>query len=236
MTTKERDKLASKMLWIIPAMILFLISDYCLGIEPADSNTVSGIVSTGWMNFAGWRIAVSNICGVVGTGFFAAAAVAFIKYLKDKSARCGSAWDRRFIKLYTAGLICACLSALYYRLASGMMIQSFDAAWQAAGGNTEAAVSAWERVNLIQSIPYFFTLAVVEITVSFGWIALVFKGALPLKKICFLAAPLPAAGVGILLDSLITLPFDGVATGFESIGWLVMFLCARRAVQRDPMK
>ena len=223
------------MLWIIPAMILFLISDYCLGIEPADSSTVSGIVSTGWLNFADWRIVVSAVCGIVGTGFFAAAAVAFIKYLKNKSARCGT-WDRRFIRLYVAGLICACLTALYYRLASGMMIQSFNAVWQASGGNTEAAVAAWDQVNLIQSIPYFLTVAVVNLTVSFGWVALVFKGTLPVKKVFFLAAPLLAAGIGILLDSLITLPFDGIATGFESIGWLVMFLCARRAVQRDPMK
>ena len=32
MTTKERDKLASKMLWIIPAMLLCILGDYCMGI------------------------------------------------------------------------------------------------------------------------------------------------------------------------------------------------------------
>ena len=43
MTAQERTKITKRMLWIIPAMILCIIGDYCMGLEPKDSTAVSFI-------------------------------------------------------------------------------------------------------------------------------------------------------------------------------------------------
>ena len=53
------------MLWIIPGMLLAMVGDYCMGIEPKDSVAISGMISSGWLSIADWRIAVSNIGGLV---------------------------------------------------------------------------------------------------------------------------------------------------------------------------
>ena len=53
------------MLWIIPGMLLAMVGDYCMGIEPKDCVAISGMISSGWLSIADWRIAVSNIGGLV---------------------------------------------------------------------------------------------------------------------------------------------------------------------------
>ena len=58
--------------------------DYCMGIEPKESTVVSFLISSGWLTIADWRIALSNIGGLIGTVFYAIAALSFIEYLKCK--------------------------------------------------------------------------------------------------------------------------------------------------------
>jgi len=56
---------------------------------------------------------------------------------------------------------------------------------------------------------------------------------LPLKKMWVLAAPLLVAGIGFLLEMILPLPFNGFSSGFESFGWIVMFLGGIRAIKND---
>ena len=64
MTAEQRAKICKRMLWIIPGMILAIIGDYCMGIEPKDSTSISFMISSGWLTIADWRIAMSNIGGL----------------------------------------------------------------------------------------------------------------------------------------------------------------------------
>ena len=59
-----------------------------MGIEPKDSTAVSFMISSGWLTIADWRIALSNIGGLVGTAFYTIAALSFIEYLKYKLSQC----------------------------------------------------------------------------------------------------------------------------------------------------
>ena len=70
MTAQERAKITKRMLWIIPAMLLCIIGDYCMGLEPKDSVPVSFMISTGWLTIADWRIALSHIGGLIGTALY----------------------------------------------------------------------------------------------------------------------------------------------------------------------
>ena len=84
MKTEQRVKICKRMLWIIPAMILCIIGDYCMGIEPKDSTAVSFMISSGWLTITDWRIVLSNIGGLFGTVFYTIAALSFLEYLRYK--------------------------------------------------------------------------------------------------------------------------------------------------------
>ena len=65
MTADGLKKIYRLMLWIIPGMLLAMVGDYCMGIEPKDSIAISSMISSGWLTIADWRIAVSNIGGLI---------------------------------------------------------------------------------------------------------------------------------------------------------------------------
>ena len=141
MTTDELKKVARRMLWVIPGMILAMIGDYCMGIEPKDSYAISGMISSGWLSIADWRIAVSNIGGLIGTFFYTISALPFAAFLKTLLLGCKGKWDRRLLKLYIAGLILGVMCFLYFHLECGTLIHNFNLFCEAVGGNTELAVA-----------------------------------------------------------------------------------------------
>ncbi len=232
MRTEQRSKICKRMLWIIPAMILCIIGDYCMGIEPKDSTAVSFMISSGWLTIADWRIALSNIGGLFGTVFYTIAALSFLEYLRYKFSQCSDNWDRRFLKVYTAGLIWGCMVFIYFHLACGTLIHNYKVIYEAAQGDTARAVAAWNRSYAVQAVPYWVSFVVLGIASTGGWIVLVLRDVLPLKKIWVLAAPLLIVGIGFLLEWILPLPFNGLSSGFESFGWIVMFLGGIQAVKK----
>lgn len=77
MEAEKLQTIQKRMMYIILGMICFMIGDYCMGIEPVDSYAISGMVSSGWLTIADWRIALSNIGGMIGAVFYTAAALFF---------------------------------------------------------------------------------------------------------------------------------------------------------------
>ena len=225
--------ITKRMLWIIPAMLLCIVGDYCMGIEPKDSTIVTFLISTGWLTIADWRIALSNLGGLIGTALYMIAALAFVKYLNEKQTQCSDKWSRRFLKLYIGGLYWGCMVFVYFHLACGTLIHNYNVIYEAAQGDTARAVAAWNRSYAVQAIPYWVSFIVLGIASTGGWIAIIWKGVLPLKKRWVLAAPLLVAGMGFLLEMILPLPFNGFASGFESFGWIVMFLGGIQAIKKD---
>ena len=190
------------------------------------------MISSGWLTIADWRIALSNIGGLVGTAFYTIAAMSFIEYLKVKLPQCCDKWGRRFLRLYIAGLIWGCMVFIYFHLACGTLIHNYNVIYEAAQGDTARAVAAWNRSYAVQAVPYWVSFAVLGVTSTGGWIAIILKGVLPLKKVWVLAAPLLIARIGFLLEWSLPLPFNGFSSGFESLGWIIMFLGGIQAVKK----
>ena len=232
MTKEELKKVYRRMLWVIPGMLLAMVGDYCMGVEPKDSTALSGMISSGWLTIADWRIAVSNIGGLLGTVCYTLAALPFAAFLKTLLPGCGK-WDRRLLKLYIAGLILGVMCFLYFHLECGTLIHNFNVLYDAAGGDTALAAEMWNRSYLVQIVPYWTTFFAFELAVLIGWIALILRGTFALKKSWILAAPLVVAGIGYALELLIPWPFNGFVSGFESFGWIVMFLGGRKLVLRE---
>ena len=112
----------------------------------------------------------------------------------------------------------------YFHLACGTLIHNYNVIHEAAQGDTARAAAAWNRSYTVQAVPYWVSFVVLGITSTGGWIAIILKSVLPLKKRWAMAAPLIVAGIGFLLELILPLPFNGFASGFESLGWIVMFL------------
>ena len=233
MSTEEARRTVRRMLLVIPGMLLAIIGDYCMGLEPADSTAISGMISSGWLTIADWRIAVSNIGGMIGTALYTVAALAFLRYLQYKLSQCSRQWDRVFLKTYIVGLFWGVMVFMYFHLACGTLIHNFNVIYDAAGGNTELAVEMWNRTYSVQFVTYWVSFIVLGIASTGGWIAVVLKGLLPLEKTWALAAPLVIACIGFLLEWVLPLPFNGLSSGFESFGWIVMFLGGIKAIKND---
>ena len=232
MTKEELKKIYKQMLWIIPGMLLAMVGDYCMGVEPKDSHAVSLLISTGWLTIADWRIAVSNIGGLIGTVCYTLAALPFARFLRAYLPACRSKADRRLVKLYIAGLILGVMSFLYFHIACGTLIHTYNVLYEAYGGDAALTEAMWRRSYLVQIVPYWATFIAFELAVLVGWIALIARGTFALKKAWILAAPLIVAGVGFLLEYLIPWPFNGFASGFESFGWMLMFFGGRKLVSQ----
>ena len=236
MTSDELKRVYRRMLWVIPGMLLAMIGDYCMGIEPTDSYAISGMISSGWLTIADWRIAVSNIGGLIGTVCYTLAALPFAAFLKTLLTKCRSKWDRPMLKLYIIGLILGVMCFLYFHLECGTLIHNYNLLHEAAGGNTQLAVEMWNRSYGVQIVPYWVTFFSFELSILIGWIALIWRGTFALKKTWILASPLIVAGIGYLLEILIPWPFKGFVSGFESFGWMVMFFGGRKLVLQAIQK
>lgn len=233
MTRDELENIRRRMLFIVPASILFMIGDYAMGIEPRESIVVSGLISSGWQTIADWRIALSNIGGMFGSIFYAIAALAFLEYLKYRLTMMTNKADRIIMRSYMAGLVLGIMGFMYFHLACGTLIHNYNVLIDAAEGNAELAVRMWNRTYNVQAFCYWTTFISLGILVTGGWIIMVLKGLLSLKKGWLLAAPLMVAAIGFLIEIILPLPFNGIASGFESFGWTVMFLGGIRFVGKD---
>ena len=233
MTKEKLNKIYKMMLWVVPGMLLAMIGDYCMGIEPKESETISGMISSGWLTIADWRIAVSNIGGLVGTICYTVAALSFVDFLRFKYSECKSRYDKVFINLFIVGLILGIMSFMYFHLACGTLIHNYNVINDAAGGNTDIAVKMWDRTYMVQIVPYWTTFFAFELTVLVGWIGMVLRGTFRIKKIWILAAPLIVAGIGYLIEIIIPWQFNGFCSGFESMGWMIMFFGGRQMIKKE---
>ncbi|MBQ6148457.1 MAG: hypothetical protein IJI83_02810 [Oscillospiraceae bacterium] len=236
MSDSDLKKIKKTMLWIIPGMLCAIIGDYCMGIEPLSAKPISGLISSGWLTISDWRITVSNIGGLLAVAMYTIAVIPFIDYLRWKRQQLSDKGDQRLLSIYIVGLILGIMSFLYFHLACGTLIHRYTLIYEAAGGDEALAVSLWNRSYLTEAVPYWSVFIGFGLAVSGGWVVLVLKGLFPLRKTWALAAPLIVAGFGFLLEFIIPWPFNGFSSGFESFGWIVMFLGGRKLVEMDLRK
>lgn len=81
MTTNELKKIYRRMLWVIPGMVLAMIGDYCMGIEPKAKPYIKGAEHCKawevkeWLiklaipgHALGWTLLVCPIAGLIVAG------------------------------------------------------------------------------------------------------------------------------------------------------------------------
>ncbi len=233
-TEHSYDTVIRHMKMVIPAMVLCMIGDYCIGAEPKGSEVI-GIMSTGWLTISDLRIGISNLFGAIGSVMYAIGALEFISFLLYRAKSLTSRADRTWVKLYTTGLGLGCVSFMYFHISCGELIHHFNVLYDVTGGDTAVMDGAWKRLFMTEAIPYVVFFAAFDLMTTVAWAALIAKRIIPVSKWWILAAPLITAGIGTALDFL-PLPFSGMNSGFESMGWMLMFVCGIRYIKSEMTK
>lgn len=218
MTSKKKIGLA------IPAFLMAMAGDYLIGYEPWDVEPLGLIADTGWLTIADWRIALSNLLGAIAVPLYFVAAREFLRLLEAQNPKGKNKGTDRFLWLFRVGNYAGFLSFVFIHIACGLLILQFNAAYEAMG-NADAAMGLDLRIFWAEAVPFLAYFVIADLFTTIGWIGLVVKRAIPCSKAWLLAAPLVTALIGQVFSAL-QIGFRGIDSGFESLGWLLMFAAA----------
>ena len=201
------------------AMILAIIGDYLLGYKTlgtsSDPNAYMGIE---WNVAPDWRYAVSSILGFVCAAMFAFAATELLRVMEDRYRVA----DSKLYKMFKIANWSGILYFAFIHIGICMLPVVFNAGMAATG---DIPTSAMMTIRVLKSIavPLIVGFIICDLFVSIGWIGMVIKGLIPVKKVYILCCPL----FGIVFGQLLNFISEGLDSGTESFGWLVLYLvCA----------
>ena len=203
------------------AMILAMIGDYLLGFGTfSTSSDPDAYMGISWTVAPDWRYALSSVLGFVSAALFALAATELLRVMERKYGLGGS-------KLFSLFKIANWGGILYFafiHIGICMLPVVFNAGMAATGDIPTSAGMVFRVLKSI-AVPMAVGFIVCDGFVTVAWIGLVCKGKLPVKKIALICNPLIIA----LLGQLMNLIAEGLDSGFESFGWLLLYLvCAMK--------
>lgn len=211
------------------AMVLAIIGDYLLGYGTiGTSSDPDAYMGISWNVAPDWRYAVSSILGFVCAAMFAYAATELLKIMEEQYRLSSS-------KLYRIFKIANWSGVLYFafiHIGICMLPVVFNAGMEATG-DIPTAVAMTMRVLKSIAIPLVVSFIACDLLVTIGWIGMVLKGMLPVKKWMIICCPV----FGILFGNLLNLISEGLDSGTESLGWLMLYLaCAFTLTDKRTMK
>ena len=215
-----------KLLFAVWSMILAMIGDYLLGFGTISfSDSPDAYMGMSFNVVPDWRYALSSILGFACAALFAVAAVELMRVMEDKYGL----GDKKLYKLFKIANWCGILYFAFIHIGICMLPVVFNAG-MAATGDIPLSVGMMFRVLKSIAVPMVLGFILCDAFVTIAWIGMVVKGKLPLKKICLIFNPFLIA----LAGNLMNLIAEGLDSGFESFGWLLMYLvCALKLVTKD---
>ena len=215
-----------RILFGVYAMILAMAGDYLLGFGTfsmsSSADAYMGITAN---VVPDWRYAISSMLGFVCAAMFAFAATELLKVMEIKYGFAGS-------KLYQLFRIANWSGIIYFafiHIGICMLPVVFNAGVDVTG---DLAASTAMMIRVLKSIavPLGLGFILCDVFAAIGWIGMILKGMLPVKKIALVCNPVIIALAGQLMNLIA----EGLDSGFESFGWLLMYLvCAIKLVGKE---
>lgn len=201
-----------KILFCVYAMILAMIGDYLLGF--------------GTLSFSDSPDAYMGMtANVVPDWRYAVAATELMKVMEKKYGLAES----KLYKLFKIANWGGILYFAFIHIGICMLPVVFNAGMEATG-SLQASMDMVLRVLKSIAVPLGLGFLICDVFVSLGWIGLVVKGRLPVKKIALICNPVVISLFGQLMNYVA----EGLDSGFESFGWLLMYLvCALKLVDKE---
>ena len=208
------------------SMAMAMIGDYLLGYGTIEMTSAPGAyMGLAWNVVPDWRYSVSSILGFGCAALFAIAAVTLMRAMAGKYAL-GESRLYRLFKIANWGGI---LYFAFIHIAICMLPVVFNAGMEATGDIPSSANMAL-RVAKSIAVPLVLGFIVCDGFVTVAWIGMVVRGMLPLKKAALIFNPIMIALIGQLMNYV----HHGLDSGFESLGWGLMYLvCAMKLVGKQ---
>ena len=208
------------------SMAMAMIGDYLLGYGTIEMTSDPGAyMGLAWNVVPDWRYSVSSILGFGCAALFAIAAVTLMRVMEGKYAL-GESRLYRLFKIANWGGI---LYFAFIHIAICMLPVVFNAGMEATGDIPSSANMAL-RVAKSIAVPLVLGFIVCDGFVTVAWIGMIVRGMLPLKKAALIFNPIMIALIGQLMNYV----HHGLDSGFESLGWGLMYLvCAMKLVGKQ---
>ena len=205
-------------------MVLAMIGDYLLGFGTISfSDSPDAYMGMAFNVVPDWRYAVSSVLGFACAALFAVAAVELMRVMEDKYGL----GESKLYKLFKIANWCGILYFAFIHIGICMLPVVFNAGMEATG-NVGASAGMMIRVLKSIAVPMVLGFILCDVFVTVAWIGMIVTGKLPLKKIYLIFNPL----VITLLGNLLNLIAEGLDSGTESLGWLLMYLvCALKLTE-----
>ncbi len=218
-----------KILFCVYAMILAMIGDYLLGFGTfgfSDSpDAYMGITAN---VVPDWRYAVSSILGFLCAALFAVAATELMRVMEKKYGLA----DSRLYQLFKIANWGGILYFAFIHIGICMLPVVFNAGMEATG-SLQTSMKMVIRVLKSIAVPLGLGFLICDVFVTIAWIGLVIKGKLPVRKIALICNPVVISLLGQLMNRIA----EGLDSGFESFGWLLMYLvCACRLAGKEERR
>ena len=211
------------------AMILAMFGDYLLGFGTFSfSDSPDAYMSMTANVVPDWRYAVSSVLGFVCAALFAVAATELMKVMEKKYGLA----DSRLYKLFKIANWGGILYFAFIHIGICMLPVVFNAGMEATG-SLQASIDMVLRVLKSIAVPLGLGFVICDVFAAIAWIGLVVKGKLPVRKIAIICNPVIISLLGQLMNYIA----EGLDSGFESSGWLLMYLvCALKLVEKEEQK
>jgi hypothetical protein len=171
-----------------------------------------------------WRYALSSILGFLCVPFFAVAVLELLKVMEEKYGL----QEQKLYKLFKIANWGGIIYFAFIHIGICMLPVVFNAGMEATG-SLQASIGMVLRVLKSIAVPLGLGFVICDVFVTIGWIGLVVKGKLPVRKIALICNPVILSLLGQLMNYIA----EGLDSGFESFGWLLMYLvCAFKLVDR----
>ena len=208
------------------SMAMAMIGDYLLGYGTIEMTSAPGAyMGLAWNVVPDWRYSVSSILGFGCAALFAIAAVTLMRVMEGKYAL-GESRLYRLFKIANWGGI---LYFAFIHIAICMLPVVFNAGMEATGDIPSSANMAL-RVAKSIAVPLVLGFIVCDGFVTVAWIGMVVRRMLPLNKAALIFNPIMIALIGQLMNYV----HHGLDSGFESLGWGLMYLvCAMKLVGKQ---
>ena len=208
------------------AMVLAMIGDYLLGFGTfSTSSSPDAYMGITANVVPDWRYALSSILGFLCAPIFAVAALELMKVMETKYAL----GESKLYKLFKIANWGGILYFAFIHIGICMLPVVFNAGMDATG-DLRVSVDMVIRVAKSVAVPMGLGFVICDGFAMIAWVGMVLKGMLPVKKVALICNPVFIA----LLGQLMNYVAEGLDSGFESFGWLLMYLvCAMCLVGRE---
>lgn len=196
-------------------MLLAMAGDYLLGYGTFSFTSEPGVYLGISANVApDWRYALSSVLGFVCAAFFAAGAVELLRVMEKK-------YSLGNLRLYCLFKIANWGGILYFafiHIGICMLPVVFNAGMDVTG-DVRTSMDMMFRVLRSIAVPMAAGFIICDGFVAAAWIGMILRGALPVPKAALICNPLCIALLGQLMNFIA----EGLDSGFESFGWLLLY-------------